>query len=99
MSTFELAACRAVDPELFYPLGREGSPGYERGLAEARAVCSGCPVRGACLRYALDSGDAFAVLAGTTPGQRRELRLRLGRVRLRKVKAPAKRGPKAPVAA
>ena len=40
------AACRGVDPEVFYPVTDE-----EAGAA--KAICSTCPVREACLEHAL----------------------------------------------
>lgn len=91
--TYVDAACRGAG-EVMFPLGREGSPGYERGLAEAREICRGCPLLDECFAYALRSGDDFSVLAGTTPDERRAMRRTLKLVNLRKVAAPAKRGPK-----
>lgn len=67
-----LAACRGVDPELFYPVGDDWTgPANERRAREALAVCAGCPVRTECLADALERGDAFAVLGGTLPRERR----------------------------
>jgi WhiB family redox-sensing transcriptional regulator len=66
------ASCRDVDPELFYPVGDvwEGE-GNERQAAQAKAVCAQCPVRELCLADALERGDAWAVLGGTLPEERR----------------------------
>jgi WhiB family transcriptional regulator, redox-sensing transcriptional regulator len=36
------AACLEEDPELFFPIGETG-PAREQ-IAEAKAVCVGCPV-------------------------------------------------------
>lgn len=41
------AACRGLDPELFFP-----SSGQR--IAEPLAVCRTCPVRTDCLEYALE---------------------------------------------
>lgn len=71
------AACLGADTELFMPWGREGSPGFDRQVAQARQVCAGCPVRWDCLTDALDVGDDHAIRGGTTPGQRRVLRVGL----------------------
>lgn len=67
----ESAACREIDPELFYP-----KPGNVRGINAAKGICAGCPVRRACLEKALaeEAGRAkdnrFGVRGGTAPGQR-----------------------------
>lgn len=63
------AACRGVDPDLFFP---------ERGdfptLAAARNVCAGCPVADLCMSYARDRPERFGVWGGTTEQDRKELR-------------------------
>ena len=65
------AACRNVDPDLFFPLGTVGAslPQIER----AKQVCRTCPVAKTCLRWALDNGDA-GVWGGTTEEERRRHR-------------------------
>ncbi|PSL04256.1 WhiB family redox-sensing transcriptional regulator [Haloactinopolyspora alba] len=70
----EDAACRDLDPELFFPVGPAG-PGTEQ---ERRAleVCGRCPVRRACLDWALRVGEADGVWGGTTPDERRLIRRR-----------------------
>lgn len=70
------AACRGEDTNRFYPVGRPGSVGYDRQVAQARAVCAGCPVALECLRSALAEGDDWAVRGGTSPADRRALRVR-----------------------
>jgi WhiB family redox-sensing transcriptional regulator len=73
------ALCRALglDTELFFPVGREGSPGFERSAATARAVCARCPVAAGCLGYALDRGLDSGIYGGLTPDERRALRVPL----------------------
>jgi WhiB family transcriptional regulator, redox-sensing transcriptional regulator len=72
------AACRGVDPDLFYPLG-QGAPA-NRAYHKARAICAACPVAGACLDYALalpaqfGEGANVGIWAGTSPQQRRDIR-------------------------
>jgi hypothetical protein len=46
------ALCRALglDTELFFPVGREGSPGFERSAATACAAGSAAAVAGAAGR-------------------------------------------------
>ena len=45
------AACRSADPELFFPLSESGKALEQ--IAEAKAICTGCPVRRQCLEFAL----------------------------------------------
>ena len=65
----ELAACRGADLEVFFP-GRGESAG------SARQVCAGCPVRQACLDYAISNRIAYGVWGGLTGRERRALRSR-----------------------
>jgi hypothetical protein len=48
------AACRTVDPELFYPTAQSG-PAHWAQVAAAKAVCAGCPVQDRCLSWAMES--------------------------------------------
>lgn len=66
-----LAACRDVDPDLFFPLGTVGASLPQ--IEQAKRVCRTCPVSGTCLRWALDNGDA-GVWGGTTEEERRGYR-------------------------
>jgi WhiB family redox-sensing transcriptional regulator len=61
------AACRGIDPELFFPHRGEDT-------RSPKAVCRRCPVRRACLDYALDTGERFGVWGGTSETDRRRLR-------------------------
>lgn len=65
----EQAACRGTDPNLFFP---------ERGetAQAAKEVCEACPVRQACLAAHLHEPEG--VWGGTTPQQRRRIRVELG---------------------
>jgi WhiB family redox-sensing transcriptional regulator len=67
------AACRQVDPELFFP-----DPGQVPQAAQAKAVCAGCGVRGSCLEAALHGpqarDDHTGIFAGTTASDRVRLR-------------------------
>jgi WhiB family redox-sensing transcriptional regulator len=62
------AACREVDPDLFFPLGTSGASVLQ--IDEAKQICRTCPVYAPCLRWALNSGDA-GVWGGTTEDERR----------------------------
>lgn len=61
------AACRTVDPELFFP---------ERGKSgnAARAICSHCPVWERCRAEAMETPEIPGVWGGTSECQRRKLR-------------------------
>lgn len=55
------AACRGEDLNLFFGLeGERGDLKSDRER-EAKAICSGCPVRSECLEYALSSHEKSGV--------------------------------------
>lgn len=62
------AACRDVDPEVFFPISRNAA-----AASEAIAICEGCPVRHECLTVALTRAEV-GVWGGTTEAQRRRIR-------------------------
>ena len=62
------ALCREVDMgELFFP---------EKGgtTTPAKQICRLCPVREACLEYALEQDERFGVWGGLSERERRRLR-------------------------
>lgn len=63
------AVCAGTDAEAFFPT--EGTRDYER--AAVKAMCSSCPVRTACLEYALDNREQWGVWGGLTEHERRPL--------------------------
>lgn len=63
------AACRAVDPEVFFPVPVEGLA-FRTRVAVAKAVCAGCPVREACLTWAL-AHQPDGIAGGMTEHERR----------------------------
>ncbi|MFI6815592.1 WhiB family transcriptional regulator [Nonomuraea sp. NPDC050328] len=71
------AACSTSDPDLFFPLTWEGLPAGRSDTA--RLICLGCPVRLPCLTWAVETGEPDGMWGGTTPAERRRLRLRLER--------------------
>ncbi len=74
------AACRDTDPELFFPVGTAGPALVQ--LGQAKRICATCPVRLACLDWALASGQEVGVWGGMSEDERRILwRLRKGTVR------------------
>ncbi len=66
------AACGRLDPELFFPISTLGAALPQ--IEAAKRVCDRCPVRVACLRWALDSGQDAGIWGGTTEQERRLLR-------------------------
>lgn len=63
------AACRDIDPELFFPAGIGTE---DPQTVEAKAFCKVfCTVRLECLDWALTHGEDWGVWGGTTPAERR----------------------------
>lgn len=60
------AACRGLDPEIFYPPSDEESE-------EAKSVCGECPVRQLCLEHALVHRERDGVWGGLTERERRRI--------------------------
>jgi WhiB family redox-sensing transcriptional regulator len=71
------AACRAVDPELFFPIGT--GPLARAQFQRAKNVCRRCAVRDPCLGWALRSGQQEGVWGALDPDERRALRERAPR--------------------
>ena len=71
------AACRYVDPEIFFTLSDSwaGPKVVAERAADAKAVCAACPVRAPCLDAAYAERDLYAIRAGLTPQERKQLRL------------------------
>lgn len=63
-----LAACRTVDPELFFPISTSGL-GLQQA-AQAKAVCAECWVRSECLAFALFTRQVHGVWGGLTEQER-----------------------------
>ena len=66
LSWRQRAACRGVDPDVFYPTSDEEAD-------EAKSICGVCPVREACLEYALVSRERDGVWGGATERERRRI--------------------------
>jgi WhiB family redox-sensing transcriptional regulator len=67
------AACREADPDLFFRPDAEHVTDRLRREAQAKAICAGCPVRQACLAWALDTGQAFGIWGGADEDERRAM--------------------------
>jgi len=65
----QYAACKGMDTALFFP-----EHWSKEAAAAPRAICHRCPVRIACLDYALAHNDTDGMFGGKTPSQRRRIR-------------------------
>jgi predicted ArsR family transcriptional regulator len=65
------AACADADPDLFFPSEAEGSEAYRARMAEASAICAGCPVRARCYAAAEARSEQWGVWGGVDFGVRR----------------------------
>lgn len=65
------AACRDLDTAIFFP-----DTDAEAATAPAKAVCATCPVRDACLEFALVTRQDDGVWGGLDETERRRLRRR-----------------------
>ena len=65
----ESAACRGHGPDLFFM-----EQPTRLVIAEAKAVCSICPVRGQCLQFAMDTNQIHGIWGGLNMFERRKLK-------------------------
>jgi WhiB family transcriptional regulator, redox-sensing transcriptional regulator len=68
-----VGACGNSDPELFFPEG-SGLRAAEQERA-AKQVCGTCPVLAPCLAWALTVPEQEGIWGGTSPAERRLLRV------------------------
>jgi WhiB family redox-sensing transcriptional regulator len=61
------AACRGIEPDIFYPLDEDDDGEV------AKQVCLACPVRQACLEHALTSRETEGVWGGASERERRRM--------------------------
>ena len=69
----EQAACSGVDSDIFFPASEDD----EQAVTQAKAICEECPVREACLQYALATNQSAGVWGGLDAGDRRRMRRRI----------------------
>jgi len=81
-SWWDLAACRRVDPEVFFPVAAAGPARAQ--VTRAKAVCASCGVRQKCLEYALATHEVHGVWGGTSEDERRILLARSHRSEMRR---------------
>ncbi|MFI1606949.1 WhiB family transcriptional regulator [Streptomyces griseofuscus] len=72
-------ACRAEDPELFFPIGNTGPALLQ--IEEAKSVCRRCPVIERCLQWALETAQPHGVWGGMSEDERRLMKRRAARRR------------------
>ena len=70
------AACSNLDSSLFFPAGT--SDQVEHRTEAAKRVCAACPVRRACLSFAMATNQRYGVWGGHDAVTRRRLRLMEG---------------------
>jgi WhiB family redox-sensing transcriptional regulator len=75
------SACLDEDPELFFPIGNTGPAILQ--IEEAKQVCRRCEVREQCLQWALEAGQDHGVWGGLSEDERRALKRRSSRARVR----------------
>ena len=68
------AACKGADVNVFFGPDAEFVTARKQREAEAKAICARCPVRDACLAYALDSRQEYGIWGGANEDERRALR-------------------------
>jgi len=64
----QMARCRGVDPEVFYPVSDD-----DDAADEAKSICALCPVREPCLEFALSTREKNGVWGGLTERERRRV--------------------------
>ena len=69
LSWRESAACRYLETDLFFPIGKTGRAVEE--IQRAKEVCASCPVRPPCLAFALDTHQGYGIWGGYDEDERR----------------------------
>lgn len=83
------AACRTADPDLFFPNGETGPTAVQ--AEEAKTICNtACPVRDACLTWAMTNGQQAGIWGGLTEKERYNLRRQQAREAQRENPKPRK---------
>ena len=74
------AACRTLDPELFFPIGNSRPALLQ--IERAKIICSSCPSIQPCLDWAMGHSQTEGVFGGQSEDERRALRRRTTRARV-----------------
>lgn len=73
MNWRDKASCLGEDPDLFFPVGTTGPAAEQADWA--KAICADCPVRDACLAWAVAHGE-LGIWGGTDEEARARIRRR-----------------------
>lgn len=68
----DYAACRGLDPNMFFPIGNVGQSIEQ--IEQAKDVCRTCVAQIACLEYALKTNQDNGIWGGTDEIERRKIR-------------------------
>ena len=68
--------CKEVGSDYFFYEDMERGPEKERRIEQALAICSDCPVKKTCLKFALDTDQMYGIWGGTTQEQRAKMKKR-----------------------
>ena len=68
------------NPEPFYDDHRIESAPHIRAEREAKALCADCPIRNACLTWAIKHKEEYGIWGGLSPEERANLRKRKRKV-------------------
>ena len=71
--TREALCARSGTPDLWFPRPNT-SQGAMRDTEKAKTICGQCPVRSACLQWAMDARESHGVWGGLTEQERERLR-------------------------
>jgi WhiB family redox-sensing transcriptional regulator len=63
------AACKSTDTELFF------ADSDQDAIRRAKGLCAGCPVRKACLEFAIEARVDDGIFGGKTARQRKRIRV------------------------
>lgn len=80
------AACKDVDPSLFFPAGSTGLALLR--INRAKAICARCPVQEECLAFAVATNQEFGVWGGCDEDERRRIRRRWRSARSARPRSP-----------
>jgi len=69
---YEMAACKDIDKDIFFPVGRTG-PAIPQ-IKRAKSVCQECLVVNECLEYALRTNQEYGVWGCTSEDERKYIR-------------------------
>jgi WhiB family redox-sensing transcriptional regulator len=70
----DLAACKGMDPTLFFGPEHAESVKEKRDREDAaKAICAGCSVQAECLEYALEQREPYGIWGGMTELERKAL--------------------------